>query len=181
MAPSLAVAHLSCIPLVRLRHGQLEPRARQRVYLEVGKQCGVKIHVDRPRARLLECMQLPAEDAAVLTSELTATRWRVVPMGHLRAPKLRELMVASGGRYTGCVAFRPTGWSFGRAGASAGPAGRTVRLSGGLTLIEVPYSEHSSYAELQACVRALRPRKIVATVGGGPLGDRHAGVPRLLA
>ena len=48
-----------------------------------------------------------------------------------------------------------------------------------MTLVEVPYSEHSSFAELRACVHALRPKRIVATVNGGPHGDAHAGVARL--
>ena len=110
----------------------------------MARQCGVTIGVERPKARLLECMDLPPETWALLTTDLATTRWRVVPMAHLRAPKLREIVRASGGRFTGCVAFRPTGWSFGRGGGSAGAAGRTIRLSDGISIVEVLSKENPS-------------------------------------
>ena len=43
-----------------------------------------------------------------------------------------------------------------------------IVYSGAFSLLrihEVPYSEHSSFPELQACVRELKPKQIVTTVG----------------
>lgn len=77
---------------------------------------------------------------------------------------MRALLKASNGRYTSVVGFRPTGWVATASGSAATAAGRTLR-AGPLQLHELPYSEHSSFAELQACVRQLRPRLIVPTVG----------------
>lgn len=157
---------------------------KERVYLEVGRQLGVTLQVERPKMRLLECMPLDASDRARLTCE-RSTRWRVVPMGHLRAPKLRQLLSAQRETFDAVVAFRPTGWAFGKGGGGGGgggssnPAGRTVRLGGNVTIVEVPYSEHSSFDELCQCVRDLQPKKIVATVDGGWKGDRHAGFAAL--
>ena len=154
---------------------------KERVFLEVGRQLGVTLHVERAKMRLIECMRLDNADASLLTSEPhSTTRWRVVPMGQLRAPKLRELLGQLRARFDAIVAFRPTGWAYGRGGAAAGAAGRTMRLAGNVTVVEVPYSEHSSYDELLQCVRDLQPRKVVATVDGGPRGDRHAGLTALL-
>ena len=150
---------------------------KERVFMQVGKDLGVRIHAERPKMRLLECMELPAEEKAVLTSDAAATRWRVVPMAHLRADKLRSLLGAMRDRFDAVVAFRPSGWCFGRGG---GAAGRSIKLSNNVTIVEVPYSEHSSFDELCACVRDLRPRKVVATVDGGPLGNRHKGMAHLL-
>ena len=150
---------------------------KERVFMQVGKDLGVRIHAERPKMRLLECMELPAEEKAVLTFDAAATRWRVVPMAHLRADKLRSLLGAMRDRFDAVVAFRPSGWCFGRGG---GAAGRSIKLSNNVTIVEVPYSEHSSFDELCACVRDLRPRKVVATVDGGPLGNRHKGMAHLL-
>ena len=100
-------------------------------------------------------------------------------MGQLRAPRLRQMLAESNGRFDALVAFRPTGWAYGRGGGGGTAAGRTVRLGGGVSIVEVPYSEHSSFEEMKQCVRELQPRKIVATVGGGPKGDRHAGMALL--
>ena len=151
--------------------------SQERVFLEVARQCGVRIRVERAKMRLIECMGLPPEDMALLTSDASSTRFHVVPMVHLRAPLLRRRILDSGGRYNACVAFRPTGWVFGAGGA----AGRSTSHGGGVRLVEVPYSEHSSYDELVACVRALRPSAIVATVSAGPRGDAHPGLPALHA
>ena len=138
------------------------------------------IGLERAKWRLMECMQLPPADRALLASDpaaTAATRWRVVTMAHLRAPRLRQMLAENRGRFEAIVAFRPTGWAFGRGG---GGAGRTIKLGGGVSIVEVPYSEHSSFEELKQCVRDLRPRKIVATVAGGPRGDKHVGMPLLL-
>ena len=58
-------------------------------------------------------------------------------------------------RCDSCVAFRPSGWCFGRGGA---------RRHGSVTVHEVAYSEHSSFDELRDCVRELSPRRIIPTV-----------------
>jgi len=45
-----------------------------------------------------------------------------------------------------------------------------------VTIVEVAYSEHSSFSELRACVRALRPARCVPTVNA----HSHAHVTRML-
>jgi DNA cross-link repair 1A protein len=162
---------------------------KERVFLQVARELNVPIHVERTKMRLLECMQLPCDDKARLFSlgpdgrEEGAgafggvpARWRVVPMAHLRAPKLRALLAASRASFDAIVAFRPTGWCF---GGSSSAAGRTVKLGKDLSIVEVPYSEHSSFDELRMCVRDLRPQRIVATVNGGPHGQSHPGMQLL--
>ena len=77
---------------------------------------------------------------AMLPLYAKSTRWRVVPMGHLRANKLRTMLASTQDQFDAVVAFRPSGWCFGRGG---GAAGRPIKLSNNVTIVEVPYSEHS--------------------------------------
>ncbi|EKU20432.1 hydrolase involved in interstrand cross-link repair [Nannochloropsis gaditana CCMP526] len=73
------------------------------------------------------------------------------------------------------VGFRPTGWSYlrnrktARDACPSSPSSYTpwVNPQNGAKLYWVPYSEHSSYTELRSFVRAIRPRKIIPTVGAG--------------
>ncbi len=104
-------------------------------------------------------------------------------MGHCTFKRMAERLADLGGRFTHAIAVQPTGWSFGGRGAVAGAAGAGQRRRGGggasvgggllskrtsqrgrLTIYSCPYSEHSSFEELRACVRMLRPRTIVPTV-----------------
>ena len=122
-----------------------------RVFMQVARELNVPIHVERAKMRLMECMQLSEEDSKhlhtlSLAENSSPQRWRVVPMGHLRAPKLRALLASNRAHFDAIVAFRPSGWCFN--GASGGAAGRAVRLGSNVTIHEVPYSEHSSFDEL---------------------------------
>jgi hypothetical protein len=49
-------------------------------------------------------------------------------------------------------------------GPGAGSSSSSLFPGGGVTLYSVPYSEHSSFTELRACVRELEPLAIVPTV-----------------
>lgn len=110
-----------------------------------------------------------------------------VPDGGSHAPPAARsahdvLMRAQRGRPA--AAPGPTGNAFqqmmqasvrqGRGGGQSGAGARLgaapwVRCRGGgaVRVLEVPYSEHSSCAELQEFVAWLRPHAVVPTVGGG--------------
>jgi DNA ligase 1 len=51
------------------------------------------------------------------------------------------------------VGFIPTGWMYEM-------AKKAVREKGACSIHLVPYSEHSSYAELREYVRFLKPQKV---------------------
>ncbi|GBF99590.1 DNA cross-link repair protein [Raphidocelis subcapitata] len=79
------------------------------------------------------------------------------------------------GRWKAVVGFRPTGWAYRR---KPGPL-PCWRL-GAAALYSAPYSEHSSFSDLQACVRALRPRRIVPTVNAPDAAAAAAIVERFV-
>ena len=143
----------------------------------MGRELGVHIFVDRSRWRTLECLGLPPEDTAMLTTECGSTRFRVVSMAHLRVDKLRALLKEEGGRYDSLVAFRPSGWCLPRCGRSNG---KMIR-AGEVRVHEVPYSEHSSFTELVGCVRDLTPHQIVPTVNCSSAAKTRAIVELLKA
>ena len=62
-------------------------------------------------------------------------------------------------RYDTIVAFKPTGWTF-EAAKKHARAWRTQR--GAMIQYSVPYSEHSSFDELRAFVKFLKPQRAAA-------------------
>ena len=149
---------------------------KERVFLAVARALGVKLYAEPPKRRILDCIRLPPDDAAAFVDDAAATRWRVVPMGALRVDRMRALLRASAGRYDAVVGFRPSGWSFGASGGAA--AGRVVR-AGAVRIHEVPYSEHSSFAELRQCVRDWAPVRVVPTVSCATRDKARAILERL--
>jgi DNA cross-link repair 1A protein len=162
---------------------------KERAFLAAARALGAKICVPRARLRVYEhALTTLCDVGATFTTDEAATRVRVVPMGHLALAKLRGL-VGDGKRWASVVAFRPTGWAHRatpagggaddiglaaptapgappkpRAAAATPPPPLHVRRHGRVTIVDVAYSEHSSFEELRACVRALRPERCVPTV-----------------
>lgn len=64
------------------------------------------------------------------------------------------------------------GWTFKKSG------GLETRTEGNATVYGIPYSEHSSFTELRACVAALRPQKLVPTVNAANPAAARAVVDR---
>ena len=136
---------------------------KERVYLAAAQECDEMLHVSQERMNTLSCIGLAKETLARVTTDPTLARWAVVPMNHLRFDRMGARIRQSQGRFDSCVAFCPTGWAASR---DASNIFRTTR-SGRLTIHKVPYSEHSSFSELQECVRQLRPEKTIPTVTSG--------------
>lgn len=80
-------------------------------------------------------------------------RVHVGMLGGVRHDQLRALLHEYKGRFAAVVAFRPTGWSYTRGRKYDKPWVDGQR--GETRVYSVPYSEHSSYNELQAYVREI--------------------------
>lgn len=139
------------------------------------RQCG--IYCDPSRARTYACFQWDALQA-LLAPDAASTPLHVVPMAWLNNAKLGAYL-ARHPRHDALLALRPTGWAHNAAAPGAG--GRPSRATssagngdGRVQITGVPYSEHSSAAELQGFLQALRPRRVVPTVGVGAPAKREA-------
>ena len=73
-----------------------------------------------------------------------------------------------GGKWNHVLGVKPTGWTHSRGeGKEQSLAGIRIVTRGHVSLLEVPYSEHSSYSELKRFVQFLRigsERDIIPTV-----------------
>ena len=61
--------------------------------------------------------------------------------------------------YDHVFGIRPTGWNNRKKGGV-----RTSSPGPGITIVDLPYSEHSSYSELLGFVKSIRPKRVIPTV-----------------
>jgi DNA cross-link repair 1A protein len=73
------------------------------------------------------------------------------------------------------LAFRPTGWTFKETSEPDDLSLSVISASsdGKMVILGVPYSEHSSFAELERFVTTLQPNKVIPTVNVGSAENRR--------
>ena len=151
---------------------------KERVFFEAAKALGpeTKIYVGKQKRKVLEALgdAVPAEDMRRVTGDDAATNLHVVPMGSVTFERMKTIARYYRNRYDAVVAFKPTGWTFSSARKHARATKRQKR--GALIQYAVPYSEHSSFAELREFVRFLKPRAILPHVGN----DRGENAARMV-
>jgi DNA cross-link repair 1A protein len=152
---------------------------KERVFRAIAEALDCKIYAPYRKTKLLLMQENPE-----LTDRLTDDPWKtclhVVRMGDLGLDTLKKYLEVYTPRYKCVVAFRPTGWTF--KGGSTGNQPdhdqenedvlRNVTLTGAnedysICIFGVPYSEHSSFSELEAFVRGIQVRKVIPTVNVG--------------
>mmetsp|Transcript_18654 Transcript_18654/g.44550 ORF Transcript_18654/g.44550 Transcript_18654/m.44550 type:complete len:208 (+) Transcript_18654:609-1232(+) len=133
-----------------------------------------------------EPLRRTSASVRLVTDERNASaRVRVTNMGALSESRLTELLSSQAFKAAGfsrIVAIRPTGWTFRSDGglpsgqqtlsarkdalAAVESVGGNVReLKGGkIKIVCLPYSEHSSVAELKEFVHELKPASVIPTV-----------------
>eukprot|EP00698_Gefionella_okellyi_P001425 TRINITY_DN11384_c0_g1_i1.p1 TRINITY_DN11384_c0_g1~~TRINITY_DN11384_c0_g1_i1.p1 ORF type:complete len:656 (-),score=142.60 TRINITY_DN11384_c0_g1_i1:19-1947(-) len=124
---------------------------KERVLLEVSKQLGLKICITPHKRSILEKLMI---DMSGFTTEPREAQVHCVSMAMCSFRgfgALGSLMQ----RYDRVVAFQPTGWSQTRV---------TKRTRGAMTVVSVPYSEHSSFSELKEFMDWMKPGFIIPTV-----------------
>ena len=145
---------------------------KERAYLGAAHRLGWHVWVPPAKRRVLRLLDLPPEWMALLEDDPERARIHVLGGGEqLHAQAVADRL--AGTAWTRAVVLRPTGWSYRASGAL------DRREEGCVVTIGVPYSEHSSYPELQDCVRTLRPKRLIPTVNAGDAGKARAIVDRL--
>ncbi|KAL4522626.1 hypothetical protein Ndes2526A_g01010 [Nannochloris sp. 'desiccata'] len=152
---------------------------KERLYLQAAKVLGCKIYVSATKKKILDCLDLAPDEAALLTTDDSETNLHAVPLWMVSQKHMAKTLKYYRGRFTNIVGFQPTGWTHTR-DTTCTKAGRR-RQKGTLITYQVPYSEHSSFSELKEFVNWLRPRSIIPSVnndGGGPKMQKMVGLLR---
>ena len=104
---------------------------------------------------------------AQLTTDQSSTPLWVVPIGHISFPQMRSnysRRSALQSDYRCIIGVQPTGWTFTDNARSRPGELLSKKTKGSDVIYGCPYSEHSSFDQLQDCVRYLNPRRIIPTV-----------------
>lgn len=145
---------------------------KERAYFGAALRLGWKVWVAPAKRRVLRLLCLPDDWMALLTDVPEAAKIHVLGGGEqLQAQALTDRI--KGTQWERVVVIRPTGWTYRKSGKL------DMREEGCVVTMGVPYSEHSSFAELQDCVKTLRPKKLIPTVNAGDAAKARAIVDRL--
>ena len=167
---------------------------KERLYKALASTLGTKIFADTSKRGLLECQE-DGVLSGLLTDDMASAAVHVVGMGNIKVDSLLDLLAkvrSKGGRFERVLGIRPTGWTWTAKGRGMPPSaqGNSPNRNFSIqhlkpytphervTILDVPYSEHSSFPELEMLVMGLSAgigvRKCVPTVGGGREGWREA-------
>ena len=137
---------------------------KERIFVNIAHALKKKIFVTNKQMKIYKCLE-DKDLLSCLTTDKSSTNVHVVPMKQLSISALFDLLAKYSGIYTKVLAIKPTGWAFDKCKGDLSlltPPGPEA-----VSLLEIPYSEHSSFNELRNFVRATRPTKIIPTVNVG--------------
>ncbi|ONK58653.1 uncharacterized protein A4U43_C09F15290 [Asparagus officinalis] len=143
---------------------------KEQVYIAISHALGLPIYTNSSRRRILQSFGWPELSGKLCTCG-DSSALHVLPLSSLRHENLLDYMKTYKQRFTAVLAFRPTGWTYSQ------NTGNQLDLikptcKGNITIYGVPYSEHSSFPELENFVKFLRPDKIIPTVNVGNAATR---------
>lgn len=146
---------------------------KEKVFLEISKCLNCEIFCKSDKKKILECLE--SEDIkARLTSQSESTCLHVVPMKIMRTDFLESYRKQYFPKAKFVIAFKPTGWTFSSKKSDNILPAPTLSRDNRIAIINVPYSEHSSFEELERFIRGLRSvRKIIPTVNIGKAETRN--------
>ncbi|EGF79482.1 hypothetical protein BATDEDRAFT_1998, partial [Batrachochytrium dendrobatidis JAM81] len=149
---------------------------KEKVFLAMSKAISSKIYADATKRRVLACLEDPDLDRLVV-SQPEEANVHLCTMMQLNKTSLEGMLDKYKGRFTSIIAVRPTGWTFQKLKSPSQFSIASLKprwLSPNITLIPLPYSEHSSFEELKCFVQKMNVDKVIPTVGMGSATTRHA-------
>ncbi|ODM91471.1 DNA cross-link repair 1A protein [Orchesella cincta] len=135
---------------------------KERVYFTLAEAIGSKVFGNYDKRKILNALENP-KFSSLLASDENNAKIHVVPMFSISAKNLQEYLDKRP-QFSNIIGIKPSGWQFSSAGS-----GCSVKTHYGdtVTVVGVPYSEHSSFSELREFVTSLKPKKVQPTVNVG--------------
>lgn len=136
---------------------------KEKVFLAVAEALNLKVWCNKSKRAYFNCIQDPKLDS-VLVDKQEDAKIHVLPLKSLWKRGMLEYLQKHFDHFDAIVALRPSGWEYRR------NKHMVPETEGNIAIYPVPYSEHSSYTDLQRFILWLRPRRIIPTVNmGDPL------------
>ncbi|KAJ8431901.1 hypothetical protein Cgig2_013649 [Carnegiea gigantea] len=141
------------------------------VYIAISEALKVKIYANASRRRFLQSFEWPQLSESLCLNGKD-TPLHVLPISSLRHEMSKNYLETYKEQFTAVLAFCPTGWTFSE---SVGSQLDLIKPNskGNFQIYGVPYSEHSSFSEMQEFVQFLKPDKIIPTVNISSAANRE--------
>lgn len=133
---------------------------KEKVFMAVAEALNLKVWCNKYKRGYFDCLHDKRLDA-VLVDDQKDAKIHVLPLKNLWCRGMREYLDKVNDHFDAIVALRPSGWEYKRNKHMA------PETEGNIAIYPVPYSEHSSYNDLERFIKWLRPRKIIPTVNMG--------------
>jgi DNA cross-link repair 1A protein len=130
---------------------------KERILEALAKECNIKIHANEEKYDILSKLELPYFD--IFTSDPNESNVHLVGMFDIQWGMLESLKKANGTKYKEILGVKPTGWSRNKTSNTL-----NMQTKREFSIIECPYSEHSSFDELREFVSMFNPKLIIPTV-----------------
>lgn len=128
--------------------------------MAVAEALNLKVWCNKYKRAFFDCIQ-DARLQAVLVDKQEEAKIHVLPLKSLWKRGMREYLMKHFEHFDAIVALRPSGWEYRR------NKNMVPEVEGNIAIYPVPYSEHSSYTDLERFITWLRPRRIIPTVNMG--------------
>lgn len=133
---------------------------KERVFMAVAEALNLKVWTSKAKRALFACIDDPKLNALLVDKQEEA-KIHVLPLKSLWKRGMHEYLQKHYEHFDAIVALRPSGWEYRR------NKHMVPEVEGNIAIYPVPYSEHSSYTDLQRFILWLRPRRIIPTVNMG--------------
>ncbi|CAG7833714.1 unnamed protein product [Allacma fusca] len=147
---------------------------KERVFCAVADSIGSKVFCEYEKRRVIKALE-NQYFIQLLCDKEENCQVHVLSMQKLNVKFLSEYLASRSQSYSNIFAVKPSGWEFSK-GPKSGQVGSNLRSfsNNTVTILGVPYSEHSSFSELERFVATVNPVKVQPTVNVGNAAKRTA-------